>query len=205
MALQSMDISLALGGLVPQQLPGDISPMSFQTLPYTPGLTQMVSPPAPAPPAGDVSLQGIPAGALIEIAKMLGLLAGVFLPMQGKSPGQQYGSVFGHEVSNFPGVPEPKTGVVKQWHRLVTGKYGNYFIYFFRMSDGHTMMYNPIGRVWKHWRDYKSIVIGKSLTSKNVKAVSRRLHSHAKALSSALAITTPVSRRRRVLRSPPCD
>lgn len=82
------------------------------------------------------------------------------------------------------GVPEPPPQMVaKSWKRMAMSndpQKGNWWIFYWRLIDGRTVMFNPLGSTrWKVWRDYKSIVIGKSLTSRNVTQVARRIHRHA--------------------------
>lgn len=91
------------------------------------------------------------------------------------------------------GVPEPPQAMVlKEWKRLITSQhFGAWWSFYWRLHDGRTVMYNPSpirGRYWKVWRDYKSIVIGKSLTTSNVRRVATRLHSHVKSLRKVLKI-----------------
>jgi len=58
---------------------------------------------------------------------------------------------------------------------------------FYRLASGKMGTYTKTG-MWKTWRPYRSIVIGKSLTASNVKRVSTRLKSHVKALKTVLKI-----------------
>lgn len=55
------------------------------------------------------------------------------------------------------------------------------------LSNGRMVSISEDGRM-KSWRPYKSIVIGKKLTSSNVRRVSARIKSHAKSLRSVLKI-----------------
>lgn len=67
-----------------------------------------------------------------------------------------------------PGVPEPAPGtVMNQWSVVVNSKtVGTFRIYFFKMFDGYTLMYNPAKRQWKRWRTkgVKPIYLGKNPT-----------------------------------------
>jgi len=54
-------------------------------------------------------------------------------------------------------------------------------------SNGRMLSISETG-VMKNWRPYKSIVIGKSLTTGNLRRVSTRVKSHAKSLKKILSI-----------------
>lgn len=54
-------------------------------------------------------------------------------------------------------------------------------------SNGRMISLSETG-VMKNWRPYKSIVIGKSLTTSNLRRVSTRVKSHAKSLKKILSI-----------------
>lgn len=73
-----------------------------------------------------------------------------------------------------PGVPEPAPGtVMKQWSVAVNSNtYGTFRIYYFRMFDGYTLMYNPSTETWKRWRPKKPLAVmyrGKTTLAQAVK------------------------------------
>lgn len=73
-----------------------------------------------------------------------------------------------------PGVPEPAAGtVMRQWSLAVhSNTRGTFRLYFFKMFDGYTLMYNPSTKSWKKWRQRKSIILprGRTTISQAVKA-----------------------------------
>jgi hypothetical protein len=86
-----------------------------------------------------------------------------------------YGIPAGVEVGG-PGVPEPRTGVLKQWSVAVhSEKYGTFRLYYFKMMGGLTMMYNPAKREWKHWRQHRNLVIGKRITLRQARRAVTKL------------------------------
>jgi len=74
------------------------------------------------------------------------------------------------------GAPEPLPGtVMKQWVTLVhSNTIGNYYIYFYKLTNGYTVCYNPAKREWKKWKPKKHIILprGKTTLSQAVKAQS---------------------------------
>lgn len=58
---------------------------------------------------------------------------------------------------------------------------------FAMTADGWSHSLSESG-VMKHWKPYKSIVIGKSLTTGNLKKVARRVKSHTKSLKKILSV-----------------
>lgn len=58
---------------------------------------------------------------------------------------------------------------------------------FYRLASGKLATMTNRG-MWKTWRPYRSIVIGKKLTSSNVRRVSSRIKSHVKSLRKVLSV-----------------
>lgn len=59
-----------------------------------------------------------------------------------------------------PGVPEPSTGVLKQWKtKAFANDVGEYWVYYFKMLDGYTLCYNARKKEWKRWKPRKNIVL----------------------------------------------
>lgn len=91
-------------------------------------------------------------------------------------------------ISFLPGNVIPGRGVItKTWYTHSTRKDMSLASTQFAMTaDGRVYSLSETG-IMKSWRPYKSIVIGKSLTTRNVKQVARRIRSHAKGLKQVLS------------------
>lgn len=103
-------------------------------------------------------------------------------------------------VPQGPGVPEPPAAMVSKAWKIkatrsgvggilgeITGQ-NEWWVFFWRLLDGRTVMYNPMKRQWKMWRDYKSITIGKGITTQNAKRVAKRFKQHVKSLQTVMRI-----------------
>ncbi len=93
-------------------------------------------------------------------------------------------------ITLMPGRILPGIGgfITKSWVTHAVRKDGSMASTQMAMtSTGRVLSLSETG-VMKNWRPYRSIVIGKSLTTRNLRRVSTRVKSHAKSLKKILSI-----------------
>jgi len=93
-------------------------------------------------------------------------------------------------ITLMPGRVLPGIGgfVTKAWVTHAWRKDGSLASTQMAMTSNGRMLSISETGVMKNWRPYKSIVIGKSLTTSNLRRVSTRVKSHAKSLKKILSI-----------------
>ncbi|GAI71656.1 unnamed protein product [marine sediment metagenome] len=93
-------------------------------------------------------------------------------------------------ISLSPGRVLPGIGgfITKTWVTHAWRKDGSLASTQMAMTSTGRMISLSETGVMKNWRPYKSIVIGKSLTTRNLRRVSTRVKSHAKSMKAILKI-----------------
>ena len=91
-------------------------------------------------------------------------------------------------ITFAPGMPIPGVGTItKAWQTHTTRKDFSLATTQFAMTaDGRMHSLSESG-IMKSWRPYRSIVIGKTLTTANVRRVARRIKSHTRSLKKVLS------------------
>ena len=84
------------------------------------------------------------------------------------------------------GMPSPKGVITKVWQTETRRRDGSTAVTQFAMTSNGLMMSLSASGKFRSWRPYRSIVIGKQLTTSNVKRVARRIKSHVKGLKTVL-------------------
>lgn len=83
-----------------------------------------------------------------------------------------------------PGVPEPATGVLKQWKtKAFAHDVGEYWVYYFKMIDGYTLCYNARKKSWKRWKPRKNIVLSSNPRLSTVRRAERAVFGTLKKLA----------------------
>ncbi|MBA7577922.1 hypothetical protein ES708_19778 [subsurface metagenome] len=93
-------------------------------------------------------------------------------------------------ITLMPGRVLPGIGgfITKTWVTHAVRKDGSLASTQMAMTSTGRMLSLSETGVMKNWRPYRSIVIGKSLTTRNLRRVSTRVKSHAKSLKKILSI-----------------
>ncbi|GAI78832.1 unnamed protein product, partial [marine sediment metagenome] len=93
-------------------------------------------------------------------------------------------------ITLMPGRILPGIGgfITKTWVSHAVRKDGSLASTQMAMTSTGRMLSLSETGVMKNWRPYRSIVIGKSLTTRNLRRVSTRVKSHAKSLKKILSI-----------------
>jgi len=93
-------------------------------------------------------------------------------------------------ITLMPGRVLPGIGgfITKTWVTHAVRKDGSMASTQMAMTSTGRMLSLSETGVMKNWRPYRSIVIGKSLTTRNLRRVSTRVKSHAKSLKKILSI-----------------
>ncbi len=84
-----------------------------------------------------------------------------------------------------PGVPEPAAGTwTKKWQtKSLTKEGGAYWVYFWAMVDGYTIMYDTRTGGWKRWKPRKSIVLSADPRISNISRAVRATEGKLKRLA----------------------
>jgi hypothetical protein len=85
-----------------------------------------------------------------------------------------------------PGVQEPANGTwSKRWNIVVNSQKDNatYRIYFWKMWDGYTLMYNPLTGGWKRYKPRKNIVLSSDPRLSNISRAVRATEGKLKRLA----------------------
>lgn len=81
-------------------------------------------------------------------------------------------------------VPEPALGTyMKHWKIRVNATHGSFTVYFWKMWDGYTIMWNPDGQYWKRWKPRKNIVLSSDPRLSSIRKIERAYMSKIRSLA----------------------
>ncbi len=187
-------------------MPWQTAPGEGTVAPWTPVVQTPQGWQQPARPQGaPAMLPMIPAAGALAIPAAAGVgltVAGVGLAAYGiaqglgvefpweTAPGEGFIAPWTERYETPEGTRQVRNGrrgmpqgdvIVSSWNTRLDGTGWE----FYRLASGKLATYTKHG-VFKTWRPYRSIVIGKKLTSSNVRRVATRINSHVRSLKKVL-------------------